>query len=258
MPPGAECLLPIGKAVADIGTMERLDLALVSGLFARQDASPFFIKDASLRYVAANPAMARLCGARNVEAMLGKTAAAFFAAAEARRYELLDTSVLQRGIAIVDKLELASGHGSAAWLLFSRLPVRDAAGRIVGVAASARRLADGERARPAFARAATAVARLEAAFDAPLDLARLAAGCGVSGSQLERDFRALFGIGPQQYLHKLRVERALGLLAGSDSIAAIAQACGYADQSAFTRRFRAETGLTPSAWRRRNRGETSR
>jgi AraC-like DNA-binding protein len=258
MSQGIECLLSIRSKGADIGTMEGLDLALVSGLFARQDDSPFFIKDASLRYVAANPAMARLCGARDVQAMLGQRAAAFFVAAEARRYELLDTAVIEKGAAIIDRLELALGRGARSWLLFSRLPVRDGAGRVIGVAASARRLGDAARAQPAVARAAAAVTRLEARHDRPLDLPALAGSAGVSASQLERDFRKLFGMGPQRFLHKLRIERAIGLLAGGESVAAIAQACGYADQSAFTRRFREMIGLTPSAWRARHRTEISR
>lgn len=258
MTQGSECLLSIRSKGADIGTMEGLDLALVSGLFARQDDSPFFIKDASLRYVAANPAMARLCGARDVQAMLGQRAAAFFVAAEARRYELLDTAVIEKGAAIVDRLELALGRGARTWLLFSRLPVRDAHGRVIGVAASARRLGDAARTQPAVARAAAAVARLESRHDQPLNLAGLAHSSGVSASQLERDFRSLFGMGPQRFLHKLRTEHALELLAGRDSIATIAQACGYADQSAFTRRFREMIGLTPSAWRARHRTEFSR
>lgn len=257
MASAAECLLPIGRPTADIGTMIGFDIALVSGLFARQDDSPFFIKDAQLRYVAANPAMARLCGVRDVAAMIGQRASAFFVAAEARRYEMLDTAVLEKGKAITDRLELATGRGARAWLLFSRLPVHDDSGRVVGVAASARRVADAARAQPAVTRAAAAVARLERRFDRPLDLPALAADCGASPSQLERDFHSLFGMTPQRFLHKLRIEHALEMLVGPDSVAAIAQACGYADQSAFTRRFRAVLGLTPSAWRQRNRPETA-
>ena len=39
------------------------------------------------------------------------------------------------------------------------------------------------------------------------------------------------------------------LLAGGESIAAIAHACGYADHSAFARQFRRSTGLSPRDWR---------
>jgi AraC-like DNA-binding protein len=41
------------------------------------------------------------------------------------------------------------------------------------------------------------------------------------------------------------------LLHGDDSIACIGQACGFSDQSAFTRKFKAETGFSPRAYRAR-------
>ena len=40
------------------------------------------------------------------------------------------------------------------------------------------------------------------------------------------------------------------LAAAQDTIADVAQACGYADHSAFTRQFRAVTGMTPRAFRK--------
>ena len=49
---------------------------------------------------------------------------------------------------------------------------------------------------------------------------------------------------------KTRVDAASRLLRGSAlTVAAIAQACGYADHSAFTRQFKATVGLTPRAFR---------
>jgi len=39
------------------------------------------------------------------------------------------------------------------------------------------------------------------------------------------------------------------LRGGTDSVAQIAAASGFSDQSAFTRQFRAVTGLTPSQYR---------
>jgi len=230
-------------------------VTLIAGLFERQADSPFFMKDRTLAYVAANPAMARLCGARDPAAMLGKRAATFFPRIDARRYEALDLAVIDRGRPVIDRFDLAAGRGDPAWLLFSRLPVRDANDAIVGVAASARRLGDVAGDQPSFPRLAAAVARLEARFDQPLDLAALAQEIGISPSQLERDFTAAFGMPPQRYLRKLRIERSLGLLAGPASVADVALACGYTDQSAFTRCFGRVTGTTPSAYRRRLKAE---
>jgi AraC-like DNA-binding protein len=44
---------------------------------------------------------------------------------------------------------------------------------------------------------------------------------------------------------------AMHLLHGNESIACIGQACGFSDQSAFTRKFKAETGFSPRAYRAR-------
>jgi AraC-like DNA-binding protein len=61
----------------------------------------------------------------------------------------------------------------------------------------------------------------------------------------------VFHLTPRQLLTKTRVEAASRQLAsGEGTIVDIAQACGYADHSAFTRQFRAVTGMTPRAFRR--------
>ena len=72
---------------------------------------------------------------------------------------------------------------------------------------------------------------------------------GFSLSKLERSFRKVFQMTPQQVLSRLRIQMAMHLLHGPDSIAAIGQACGFSDQSAFTRKFKAETGMAPRAYR---------
>lgn len=248
-------LSAIAAGRADIGTMETAAYAadFVPSLFARLDV-PFFLKDAALVYVAANPAMARLCGQDDPARLIGRRAADLFPRLEAERFEALDRQVLASGIALHDRLErVAPPRGRPAWLLYSRVPVRDAAGSVVAIAASARRLDEAEKQSPRFARLAAAVAWLEAHLADSLDLAALAAAAGVSPAQVERDFKAAFGMPPRRFQHKLRIERACAALAGPGSIAGIAIACGFADQSAFTRRFHAIAGCTPSQWRQRHR-----
>jgi AraC-like DNA-binding protein len=51
-------------------------------------------------------------------------------------------------------------------------------------------------------------------------------------------------------LCKLRIDAAMRMLQETESaIAAVGHACGYSDQSAFTRQFRKLTGLTPGQYR---------
>lgn len=80
----------------------------------------------------------------------------------------------------------------------------------------------------------------------------LAAVVGLSRAHFARAFRRENGISPHQFLIERRVERAKSLLCrrGEGSIAQIAEACGFADQSHMTMVFRKVTGTTPAAYRR--------
>lgn len=231
------------------------DLRLLEQLFEQLPESPFFVKDRSLRYVAANAAMARLCGARSAPELYGRRASAFFPANLARHYERLDEQVLASGDGLSNRLELSAGEGAApTWLIFSRVPVRADDGAIVGVAAAARTLRTGESRAAVYPRLARVAQRLRERSDQPLRLSELAAMAGLSSSQLERDFTRLFGLTPSAFLQKARLEKALRLLETDLSIAAVAYECGYADHSAFTRRFGAVIGTSPSRYRTLLRG----
>lgn len=227
-----------------------VDLEFLEGLLDRLPEAPFFIKDASLRFVAANQAMLRLCGLAQRSEIIGRRSADFFPEAASRRYEALDREVFRRGRALPERVELIVGAGRPSnWLLFARLPVHDHDGRVVGVAAVSRRLGSADPQHPTYARLAGMVEQLNRNFDRPLALPALASAAGVSRSQLQRDFRAVFQLSPRQYQGKLRLDRALELLHGPSPIAGIAAACGYVDQSAFARRFKEAVGLTPSQYR---------
>ncbi|MFJ6782984.1 helix-turn-helix domain-containing protein [Streptomyces yangpuensis] len=83
-----------------------------------------------------------------------------------------------------------------------------------------------------------------------ISMEELSAVAGVSAAHLNRLFRASLGESPHQYVLRQRVERAQNaLLHTDDSIADIAFAHGFADQSHFARVLRRSTGLTPRALR---------
>ncbi len=228
------------------------NLDLLEQLFDRLSANPFFVKDGDLRYVAANPAMARLCGVRNPGTLVGKSARDIFPTGSAERYEALDRRVLAGGRPVRDQLELVPGHDQArTWLLFSRFPVVDDQGKIVGVAATSRSLPAPERQHPTYSRLADVVRHIRAHFDTPLKVDEIAAKAGISKSQLERYFSRIFGSTMQAFLHSARMEYAIQALEGRSTIAQIAMDCGYSDHSAFTRRFHAVVGFTPRDYRQR-------
>lgn len=84
-----------------------------------------------------------------------------------------------------------------------------------------------------------------------LRLSDLAGALAVSPISLAEGFRRAFDCSVGDYLRKRRVESAIEMLVGSDkSLGEIANGTGFCDQSHFVRVFKAQTGMTPSRYRR--------
>jgi AraC family transcriptional regulator len=95
---------------------------------------------------------------------------------------------------------------------------------------------------------------LSACLESEIPLADVANACGLPVGRFVRAFRQSTGMPPHRWLRWYRVERAKELLIASDrSLAQIAYACGFADQSHFTRVFSTRVGATPGVWRRARR-----
>ena len=84
-----------------------------------------------------------------------------------------------------------------------------------------------------------------------LRLSELAAISGLSPSHFGRAFKGSTGLPPHRWQLNMRIERARAMLAEAGaSLADIACATGFADQSHFTRVFSKIVGTSPGAWRR--------
>lgn len=91
-------------------------------------------------------------------------------------------------------------------------------------------------------------------FAEPLNVARMAAQCGLSPSRFAQLFRAQTGETPQRYLELQRLNRARQLLEFTqEPVAAIAQAVGFENPFYFTLRFKRHSGAGPRLWRQRRR-----
>src|SRR5262245_20380973 len=85
-----------------------------------------------------------------------------------------------------------------------------------------------------------------------LSLKAVAAAAGVHPIHLARQFRLRMGCTYGEYVRRIRLMRALVQLRSSRaSIAEIAAATGFADQSHLTRLLTATIGISPAAYRRR-------
>jgi len=92
---------------------------------------------------------------------------------------------------------------------------------------------------------------MRAHLDGALSIAQLADECGLSRSHFARSFKRTTGTPPHRWLLAQRIDKATQLLLKSESsITDIALACGFADQSHFTRVFVSTVGMSPGVWRR--------
>lgn len=72
---------------------------------------------------------------------------------------------------------------------------------------------------------------------------------GLTPSHLVRVFHQQTGLPPHKYLIHVRIERAKELLKMGETLAQVAFATGFTDQSHFTRRFKKVVGVTPGQYR---------
>jgi AraC-like DNA-binding protein len=92
---------------------------------------------------------------------------------------------------------------------------------------------------------------IDANISGEISLTDLAFECGLSPRHFARAFKQSVGVAPHHGMVTRRCERAKDLLRESKlAIADIALACGFADQSHFTRTFTRIVGISPGAWRR--------
>ena len=96
-----------------------------------------------------------------------------------------------------------------------------------------------------------AIAYIKDHPDRAISLRELAAAAGLSRFHFSRLFKRQLGLSPARYVERTRIEQAKALIVGARmSLADIAQAVGFADQSHFARRFRHNEGRTPGAFAR--------
>jgi len=212
----------------------------------------FFMKDTEGRFVALNRMGCEFCGVATERDAFGCTDRDFFPATNAEVYMADDRAVMKSGLPILNRIEPApEKEGSPRLVVTNKIPVRDRAGRIIGVAGFSRRVEHLRCAAAVIKKLAVAVELLHSQYAEAIGTGDLAKRAGLSASQFERLFKKAFGTSPRQYLQRVRIEHACRLLAETGgTIADIAQQCGYYDHAHFTKAFVGQKGLTPSRFRK--------
>lgn len=162
--------------------------------------------------------------------MLGRLAQAFASILDGR-VEASPLFVEQLGLAVSTHLHERYAHAA------SRVACRSTSTR------TPRRLSPLHEAR--------AIDMLLASIHTHVSIEDIASACRLSRAHFIRAFKQSMHSTPYQWLLDKRIERARELLSRSPlTIADIAGACGFSDQSHFTRVFAQKVGMPPAAWRR--------
>lgn len=94
--------------------------------------------------------------------------------------------------------------------------------------------------------------QVEAKLNHQWTVDEMAKSLGISSAHFHKIFKASFGVTPNVWLRKFRLDRARDLIENTfEQIQQIAIEVGIHDQAGFARDFKSEFGLSPTAYRKR-------
>jgi PAS domain S-box-containing protein len=214
-----------------------------------------FVKDRRSRFVKVNEALWRLRGFGSESEMIGLCDLDIHPQHLAEPYIEEDRLVMRRGEPLPNQIWLVPGvGGQLKWFISSKLPLFDARGKVIGIAGVMRDLEKAESMIRPYREMEDAITFVLRNYPERIEVAQLARLTGLSVSQFDRRFKRLYQMTPTQYVLRVRINAARrALTESSRGVAEIALACGFYDQSYFTKQFRRLLGQTPREFRARYR-----
>ena len=211
-----------------------------------------YVKDREGRFTAMNQQLVRLRGAKTVDDLIGKTDVEIHPAYWGRLYQEEDRRVIESGRELPEQVWLVPvAGGRLGTFLSSKIPLRDSGGNVIGIAGVMYQL---EGQLPSASRGdpvAQATEIISQGFESPLEIKQVARQVGLSVSQLNRRFRAVYQMSPSEYLQHCRLERAANLLQEESilTIRQIAEQVGFTTVRYFATVFNEHYHCTPQQFR---------
>lgn len=212
-----------------------------------------FVKDRQHRYMKVNRSLLAVHGCSDEAEMIGRTDFDFNPPTLAAQYVEEDRKVMTTRRPLIDQVWLVqSADGTPRWYVSSKFPLLGTRHAVLGIAGVMRPYDQAGGAPGEYRRLTPACEFVLAHYAQPIALDELARRAHLSTSQLQREFRRLFGMNPGDYILRVRLLMARRQLEETlNPVGQIALDCGFYDQSHFTRAFRQATGLRPLDYRRR-------
>jgi AraC-like DNA-binding protein len=220
-------------------------------LFDHAPDLAFFVKDGAGRYLAVNESLVKRHGYRHKSQVLGRRPCDICPGDFGRLPTEQDAEVLRTGTPLLDHLEQQWYLPRwPVWCVTTKLPIRDTAGKVVGLIGISRDVRAPRDPSKIPAELAATLEGFENNLAEPVTPTILARRAKLTPAKLAHLIRRFFDLTPSQFLTQTRLAAAARLLRETiKTVADIGQACGFYDHSAFSRAFHSSMGVTPSAYR---------
>ena len=223
-------------------------------LFDHLPGISFFAKNTRFELVCANSAFLERLGFRSEADIIGKTDYDLFPKSLADHFRSDDTWVIDHCQPQLHIVELfVNADGLPDWYLTNKLPVLDRDGKVLGIMGTTQNYKSDKRIIQPYLRLEPAIDFIRERFREKISVKDVAATVHLSVRQLDRRFREVLKMSPQEFITRLRMKTACELLSqGRENILNIAINLGFYDQSSFTMQFRNHLGVTPLQYRKQH------
>ncbi len=225
----------------------------VSSIFDDLAGFTFFVKDTKLRYVAFNKRLLHLFGVKDGTLILGKTDADFMPSHILKEIRKDDLRIIKTGISILNQVELVpSGTGFVDWSTTSKKPLYNGTGKLCGILGVTRPFSQSTASLQQSDELGSSLKLMHQSFRDNIAITKLAAAANLSLSSFQRKFKSCFSMSPKEYMRHLKVQDACHKITQTTmNFAEISYACGFSDQSHFSREFTRIMKEPPSSYRNR-------
>ena len=235
------------------GRLQGDDVRMFEVLFQHLLDVYFYVKDIDGCWINCNASSLALLNFSKISDVVGKKEADFFPQKIAIEIRRDDEKILFQGHSVLNRIEvIPDAFGDLIWVQTNKLPIYNPSGIIVGIIGITRPISNMENLPQEFSLFSETITFIRSNLANNIKVKDLSHLMKLSENQFRRKFKKEFGVTPQQFILRARLQATGNLLRnGNKPIATIAVECGFSDQSYFTKQFKPFFGETPLQYRRR-------